>query len=549
MQLFLAFVVALSITAALIPPLARWAPFVGLTDAPGPRKVHSTPVPRVGGIAMAAGILVPALLMFPLNGPLTGMFAGLVVLLIVGVWDDRVNASYGSKFLGQFAAVALCMQIGDIRIDTLALGSPGELPPGISWALTFVFLVGVTNAVNLSDGLDGLAGGMAMLCLAAIAIFAAASGNTPVTAVATIEAGAILGFLRFNTHPARVFMGDGGSQVLGFSTGVLAILATQGETVVVSAALPLLLIGVPIIDTFGVMIRRLLEGRSPFSSDRNHLHHKLLYLGFGHRAAVILIYGLQATMFLAAYFLRFESDWVIVAVFCAFAIAVLGTLRWIGRTNWRADRRVPLLATPNAGSERLLAQLSGASAQRLTVVAMSAGLAAYVAMTLAVSGRVASDLGILGLGMLAAFLIVMSVAGNEASRTWIDRAAAYVGVVMVVYLDQTAPSKSEWIVSVSWTLLAITGAAALLRFWLSRARRFEVTSLDVLVIFIAIVLPHLSGSIPLPPDLPAGIMKAIVLLYVVEVLFGIELKRGVPRAALALTFGAIAVRWLVAPIL
>lgn len=283
MQLFLAFVVALSITAALIPPLARWAPFVGLTDVPGPRKVHSTPVPRIGGIAMAAGILVPAFLMFPLNEPLTGMFAGLGVLLIVGVWDDRVNASYWSKFLGQFVAVTLCMQIGDIRIDTLALG---ELPAGISWALTFVFLVGVTNAVNLSDGLDGLAGGMAMLCLAAIAILAAASGNTPVTAVATIEAGAILGFLRFNTHPARVFMGDGGSQVLGFSTGVLAVLATQGETVVVSAALPLLLIGVPIIDTFGVMIRRVLEGRSPFSSDRNHLHHKLLYLGFGHRTAV-----------------------------------------------------------------------------------------------------------------------------------------------------------------------------------------------------------------------------------------------------------------------
>jgi hypothetical protein len=236
-------------------------------------------------------------------------------------------------------------------------------------------------------------------------------------------------------------------------------------------------------------------------------------------------------------------------VFCAFATAVLGTLRWIGRTTWRTDVPVPGLMAPNAGADRWIAHLSGASAQRAAVLAMSAGLAAYVAMTLAVSGRVGSDLGILGLGMLATFLIVMSVARSEVSRTWIDRAAAYVGVVMVVYLDQTAPTKSDWVASVSWTLLAITGAAALLRFWLSPARRFEVTSLDVLVIFIAIVLPHLSGSIPLPPDLPAGIMKAIVLLYVVEVLFGVELKRSVPRAALALTFGVIAARWLVAPIL
>jgi UDP-GlcNAc:undecaprenyl-phosphate GlcNAc-1-phosphate transferase len=179
--------------------------------------VHSVPVPRIGGIAMAVGILVPALIMLELNAAMTGLFAGLAVLLVVGVWDDRVDAAYWVKFLGQFLAVALCMQIGHIRIDTLAFG---ELPAGLSWALTFVFLVGVTNAVNLSDGLDGLAGGMALLCLTAIALLAAASGNMLVTFVALIQAGAILGFLRFNTHPARVFMGDGGSQVLGFSTGV-----------------------------------------------------------------------------------------------------------------------------------------------------------------------------------------------------------------------------------------------------------------------------------------------------------------------------------------
>lgn len=547
MQLFLAFVVALSITAALIPPLAHWAPRVGLTDAPGPRKVHSAPVPRVGGIAMAAGILVPALFMLNLNAALDGMFAGLLVLLIVGVWDDRVNASYWSKFLGQFAAVALCMHIGDIRIDTLAFG---ELPAAVSWVLTFVFLVGVTNAVNLSDGLDGLAGGMAMLCLAGIALLAAMSGNGLVIAVATIEAGAILGFLRFNTHPARVFMGDGGSQVLGFSIGVLAILATQGENVAVSAALPLLLIGVPIIDTCGVMVRRLLEGRSPFSSDRNHLHHKLLYLGFDHRAAVILIYGLQAALFLLAFFLRFESDLLIGSLFCGFAIAALGTLRWLGRIGWRADTGVWRHARPDGSIERwVFARLPQGRLQWLALLAMGAALSAYVAMTLVISDRVDGDLGILCVGVLGALLILLNVARSESSRVWVDRAAAYVGVVLIVYLDQTAPGKSELVVSASWTLLAITGAAALLRFWLSPARRIEVTSLDVLVVFIAVVLPNLAGSIPLPADLPAGITKAIVLLYVVEVLFGMDLRRNVPRAALALTFGVIAARSLITQIL
>jgi len=545
-QLFLAFVVALSITAALIPLFARWAPHIGLTDAPGPRKVHSAPVPRVGGIAMAAGMLTPALLMLQLNPALNGMFVGLVVLLVVGVWDDRVEATYWVKFLGQFLAVTLAMEIGDIRIHTLAFGTPGELPHGFSWALTFVFLVGVTNAVNLSDGLDGLAGGMAFLCLVAIALLATASGNTLVTFVALIQAGAILGFLRFNTHPARVFMGDGGSQVLGFSTGVLAILATQGEGAAVSAALPLLLIGVPIIDTLGVMVRRISEGRSPFSSDRNHLHHKLLYLGFSHRQAVIFIYALQATLFLIAYFLRFESDWLITAIFCTFAFAVLGTLRWVGRAGWRLRERTEIT---RASGGWAATHLPSARIQELALTAMGLGLAAYVAVTLLQTGNVESDVGILCLTLLAVFLIVLGVARTESSRTWVDRVAAYVGVVMIVYLDQTAPAKGELVSGLSWTALALTGAAALVRFWLSPARRFEVTSLDVLVVFIAVVLPNLPGSIHLPEDLPAGIAKAVILLYVVEALLALELKRAVPRAALALMFGIVAARWLIAPFL
>ena len=127
-----------------------------------------------------------------------------------------------------------------------------------------------STAINLADGLDGLAGGLALLCLCAIAIFGAICGNRPVTGIALIECGAILGFLRFNTHPARVFMGDGGSQLLGFSIGALAILATQGDRTALSAALPLLLLGLPIIDTLTVMLRRSLAGRSPFVSDHHY---------------------------------------------------------------------------------------------------------------------------------------------------------------------------------------------------------------------------------------------------------------------------------------
>ncbi len=162
---------------------------------------------------MVAGMLVPALLMLPISEELKGFLAGLGVLLVVGVWDDRVDASPYAKFLGQFLAIALCMGIGHIRIDTLASGViGGQLPEWVSLTLTFVFLVGVTNAVNLSDGLDGLAGGMALLCLTGIALLAAASSNMLVTALALIQAGAILGFLRFHAPCARLLQGDAFAQ-------------------------------------------------------------------------------------------------------------------------------------------------------------------------------------------------------------------------------------------------------------------------------------------------------------------------------------------------
>lgn len=543
MSLFLAFLVALSITAALIPPLARWAPSIGLTDKPGPRKVHSAPVPRVGGIAMACGMLIPAWFALEPSLPLQGVLLGLVVLLIVGVWDDRVDLHYRVKFLGQIVAVTLCLAVGDVRIEALSLGDQITLPAAVSWIATFLFLIGVTNAVNLSDGLDGLAGGMALLCLCAIALLAAASGNQMVMTLALIEAGAILGFLRFNTHPARVFMGDGGSQVLGFTMGVLAILATQGDAVPVSAALPLLLIGLPIIDTAAVMVRRMREGRSPFASDRNHLHHRLLTLGFSHREAVTLIYALQALLFLFAYFLRFESDLMVLLTFLTFAAALLGALWWATRQGWCAHREgehgiTVVLQAPHTFVTH--ARLPG-----WALAVMVASLLVYAGAIIFSTVEVGEDVGTLCLVMLVLLLASM-VSRESRSWKWLESVAAYLSVVLVVYLDQTALDKPALMSSVSWTLLGIAAVAALIRFWLSPARRLEVTSLDMLVVFIALVMPNLPGSLALPAQFTGGIAKAVVLLYVTEMVLSADFKRSVPRTCLMLMFGVLAARGLAA---
>ena len=539
MQLFLAFVVALSVTAALIPVLSHWAPAIGLTDAPGPRKVHSIPVPRVGGLAMAVGLALPTLITVQLTPSLRGLLIGLVVLLLFGLWDDRVNLGYRTKFLGQVLAVGLCMLVGNVHVGTLMLGGLIVLPPVASALITFVFLIGITNAINLADGLDGLAGGLVLLCLCAIALFAAMSGNVTVADMALIEAGAVLGFLRFNTHPARIFMGDSGSQMLGFSVGALALLATQGETCPLSAALPLLLLGLPIMDTLTVMLTRIRAGRSPFSADSNHLHHRLLALGFAHREAVLIIYMMQVALVLLAYSLRFESDLDVIVAFGAFAGVVLGLMRWAAASGWRLNYPVE-----GGGIRRYINGFSPAARlPTLALVVMTTCLIVYATAVLASSSHVGVDLGLMCLGLLIV-LLLLSTWKAQRSLQWFERTATYISVVLLVYLDQTTPNKPPLLNTFSWTCVGITGAAALVRFWVSPTRRFELTTLDLIVLFIALVLPNLPGSIALPADLPGGIAKAVILLYVVEMLLTIDLKRMMPRMLLAITLAVIAGRAL-----
>jgi UDP-GlcNAc:undecaprenyl-phosphate/decaprenyl-phosphate GlcNAc-1-phosphate transferase len=486
---------------------------------------------------MAAGLFIATLFTVDFSPVIRGLLLGLLVLVLFGLWDDRVTLGYRAKFAGQFVAVGICMVVGGIHVGNITIWGADTVPPYVSTLITFVFLIGITNAINLADGLDGLAGGMALLCLCAIALFAVASGKPDATAVALIEAGAVLGFLRFNTHPARVFMGDCGSQMLGLSVGALALLATQGDACPLSAALPLLLLGIPIMDTTFVMLTRIRAGRSPFSADRNHLHHRLLALGFAHREAVILIYLLQVGLVLLAYFLRFELDSEIVLAFLLFSALALALLTWTTRSAWRLPQ-----VSPTAG---LRSYLNGFhSLDRIPSVALAVMvicLSAYALTVISSSGHVAIDLGLMCAVMLGV-LLLLSLWRAEKSLHWFLRAAAYVSVVLLVYLDQTTSQKTSVLATLSWVCIGITGAAALVRFWLSPALRFELSALDLIVIFVSLVLPNLPGSDTLPASLPGGIAKAVILLYVVEMLFSADLKRMLPRAFVATTLAVVAAR-------
>jgi UDP-GlcNAc:undecaprenyl-phosphate/decaprenyl-phosphate GlcNAc-1-phosphate transferase len=515
MQLLLLLVVALTITVALIPPLANAAGRLRLLDRPGERKVHAAPIPRVGGLAIGAGTLIPLWIMATQPGEWTAIYCGVAILLVMGLLDDRYELSWPWKLGAQVLACLLAVTAGGVSIESTTLTDRIELPAALSLALSFVFLVGVTNAINLSDGLDGLAGGTTLLAVLAIGWISFSSGNIAVASTTAALAGALLGFLRFNTHPARVFMGDSGSQVLGFLAGVLAIKATQGADVTVSAALPLLLLAWPILDTLTVMTERIRSGRSPFTADRRHFHHRLLALGFDHYQSVLIIYGVQCGLFLLAYMLRFESDLVIIAVFAAFAAVVIGLLERARARSWqwaRPAREPSELALHVRWLHENDRLRRGCRALLLALLATYAVGVAF--------GRqgVSIDVAWLAGGLVVAQLVVL-ISGNRPATVQLMRMVLFIVAAMLVYLDQQALGllgpQSAWQVA----LFVSLGGLVLVRFRTSGERRFAFTTLDALVLFFVVVAPVVATSSDSATTIGLGIFKLVAIGYAIEFAF------------------------------
>ncbi|MEO8019365.1 MAG: MraY family glycosyltransferase [Pseudomonadota bacterium] len=515
MQLLLLLVAALTITVALIPPLANAAGRLRLLDRPGERKVHAAPIPRIGGLAMVAGTLLPLWFMATQPGEWTAIYAGVAVLLVMGLLDDRYELAWPWKLGAQIIACALAVIAGGVAIDSTTLTDRVELPAALSYALSFVFLVGVTNAINLSDGLDGLAGGTTLLSVLAIGWISLSSGNLPVASTTAALAGALLGFLRFNTHPARVFMGDSGSQVLGFLAGVLAIKATQDADITVSAALPLLLLAWPILDTLTVMTERLRAGRSPFAADRRHFHHRLLALGFDHYQSVLIIYAVQGGLFMLAYFLRYESDLVIIAVFVMFATSVIGMLEGARARHWR-------WAGPPRESSEIARHVrwwrEKNRLQRGCRALMLILLTAYAASVALGHPRVNPDVAWLAVALLIAQIIVL-ITGNRPVGMLLLRLALFVAAAMLVYLDQQSlgglAPQSLWQIGMFGSL----GLLVLLRFRTSGERRFAFTTLDALVLFVAVIAPVVAVPVDSTSGIGLGIFKLVAIGYALEFAF------------------------------
>ena len=355
--------IAFGIVVLLTPAVGGMARLLGAVDAPDARRVNRRPIPRLGGLAIFLGLVVPALAFLDLSGETRGVLLGAAVATVVGAVDDFRGLSPPVKLGGQLVAAAIPPAFG-VWIDHFTFPFLGvvDLPAWVGVPLSMLFIVAVMNMVNFLDGLDGLAAGVCAIAGATYAVLALSLGKADPAILSAIVAGSCLGFLRHNFFPARIFMGDSGALCLGFilaSVSIQGLLKTASTVVLV---LPLLVLAVPIIDTSFVVAKRLKHGLPVYAADRSHLHHRFLNIGFSQRRAALTMWLWCLSLAGAALATRFVpfragGEWHVwetfavvgIALFAlAFSVYVVYLLEIVKLANPRIRRRARELAEQEA---------------------------------------------------------------------------------------------------------------------------------------------------------------------------------------------------------
>ncbi|MBM3634302.1 MAG: undecaprenyl/decaprenyl-phosphate alpha-N-acetylglucosaminyl 1-phosphate transferase [Actinobacteria bacterium] len=308
-------IAAAVVVLILTPATMALARRVGAVDQPSARRIHDRPVPRLGGLAIVLGFLLPALWFLPGDPAARALIAGAVLIAALGIADDVLGLQPAVKLLGQVACAAIPVAAGlTIANGTLPLIGAFELGAA-QYPLTILWFVAIVNIINFTDGMDGLAAGVVGIGATTFAIIAASLGRADAAILAAALAGASLAFLKYNFNPARTFMGDGGSMFLGFMLAGIAISGVMKSAAAVAIVLPLVVLAIPILDTSFVILKRLKHGNPVYSADKSHFHHRFLAIGWSQRRTVLSIYAWTALMCALALAMRFvpytdgHGDW------------------------------------------------------------------------------------------------------------------------------------------------------------------------------------------------------------------------------------------------
>ena len=335
-----AFIVSFAFTFATTPLVRRFAFKIGAIDIPKDnRRMHKKPTPRIGGLAIIFGFTVATLCFAQPSRQLYGTLAGAAIIAVMGVIDDCKNLPAKLKFVIQIIAALVVVFAGDIKIDVftnpnfLSDNPYWVLPEWLSVTLTVIWIVFITNAVNFIDGLDGLAAGVSAIMSISLVFISIRVGEYPIAILGIALMGSCYGFLPFNFNPAKIFMGDTGSTFLGFMLATLSIQGVFKSYAVISFAVPLLILGLPLFDALFAMIRRILRGQSPMTADRGHLHHRLVDMGFSQKQTVFILYAISGVLGITAVLLA-ESGVLraLLLVICVLILLLIGSM--LGKNSY-----------------------------------------------------------------------------------------------------------------------------------------------------------------------------------------------------------------------
>lgn len=289
-------IIAFAVAYLIMPLVSRLAFHIGAVDQPDARKVHDRPMPRLGGLGIFVAFVLAILVTMDIDRSLTGILLGGSLIFLVGVLDDVYDLSPWTKLAAQIIGALIAVYFG-VRVQVMTNPFDGMLQLGaMSIPLTILWIIGVTNAVNLIDGLDGLAAGVCVIAAITVGIVAWQGQQTAVAFACMLLAAAISGFLPHNFHPARIFMGDSGSMFLGFVLSCLSISGLAKGATLISLFVPVLILGIPVFDTLFAIVRRVNNQAPIFSPDKAHLHHRLMDMGLSHQGSVLAIYAISAML-------------------------------------------------------------------------------------------------------------------------------------------------------------------------------------------------------------------------------------------------------------
>ena len=522
------FFLALFASLVLIPILMKYANRLRLIDNPvgSSRKLHKKPMPRSGGLGIIIPTAMAILIVLPWDDSVFSFLIGSLIIISFGLLDDITELNPAQKLIGQALGVTLAMAGGMVIVDVPFLTS---YPAWVSYILTFGFVMAVINGVNFSDGMDGLAAGTALMALVVIFLLALDAGNDQVAIIAVTICAALVGFLRFNTHPATIFMGDAGSQFLGFSVAWLAITLSQSDTSGLTTLLPLLILGIPIMDVLQVIPVRIKKKLPLPGPDKEHFHHQISKLGFPQQGVVAIVYLLQLVLLSGAYALRHGPDILVLSFYACYLILVLGLLYFAHARGWSLE------ATNFFGRFDARNHIFRRASALHPYSGKFYGLA--VAVLLSVFALMSTDIpgGLIYIALLLAVVLsCFKLIARGRRRMLIGRLSTYTATSFCVYgmSLSTNADASIWGFNILLLVLAVMLAISIRT---TRKEYFWLTPQDLLVLFFVILLaPKLSLELGQGVNPNALVLNTIVLLYTCEYV----LARG-PAAQNRLTIAAI----------